>query len=48
MIGFLRWGRLGQITFFFFFFPLGGKSLFLGADRRERRLEMGGDACPTF
>ena len=31
-----------------FFFPLGGKSLFLGADRGERRLEMGGDACPTF
>ena len=34
--------------FFFFFFSLGGKSLFLGADRGERRLEMGGDACPTF
>ena len=41
-------GATGQITFLFFFFSLGGKSLFLGADRGERRLEMGGDACPTF
>ena len=42
-------GATGANHFLFYFFsPLGGKSLFLGADRRERRLEMGGDACPTF
>ena len=41
-------GATGANHFLFFFFSLGGKSLFLGADRGERRLEMGGDACPTF
>ena len=37
-IRFLRWGRLGQITFFF---PLGGKSLLLVADQGKKAIGKG-------